>query len=147
MQNEKKLHLFLADITHDYVAMAMGSFPLGVGYVASALKSVFANEIEVDLFKYPGNLDQALKENRPDVYLFSSFTWNQNLNLFYAQKIKESFPDTLIIGGGPNISNDSQERLEFLKDHPYLDLFILGEGEIPACSIIRNYIDRKISGT
>ena len=141
MKTKSKLRLYFADLTHDYIALANGMFPLGIGYVASALKAILKDEIELDLFKYPNNLDEALKENPPDVYLFSSYMWNHNINLFYAKKVKELFPDTLIIGGGPNISSDMYERNKFLKDHPYLDLFILGEGEIPACNIIRDYID------
>ena len=141
MKNKNVLTLYFADLTHDYIALANGMFPLGIGYVASALKAILKDEIEFDLFKYPGNLDAALKKTPPDVYLFSSYMWNQNINLFYAKKVKELFPDTLIIGGGPNISSDMHERHKFLKDHPYLDLFILGEGEVPACNIIRDYID------
>ena len=67
--------------------------------------------------------------------------WNQNINLFYAQKIKELYPDTLTIAGGPNFSNDRDDRKIFLEDHPYLDFFIVGEGEIPSCNIIQNYIN------
>ncbi len=141
MKAKNNLRLYFGDLTHDYVALANGSFPLGIGYVASALKAIFKDEIEIDLFKYPQDLDNALKENLPDVYLFSSYMWNQNLNLFYAKKIKALSPGALIIGGGPNISSDPEERKHFLKDNPYLDLFVLGEGEIPVCSIIRNYID------
>ena len=90
MNTENKLRFYLADLTHTYIALANLSFPLGVGYVASALKTIFEDEIELELFKYPDNLEEALKENSPDVYFFSDYMWNQNINLFYAQKIGKS---------------------------------------------------------
>jgi hypothetical protein len=61
MNNKNKLRLYFADLTHDQIALANGSMPLAIGYVASAVKYIFEDDVELELFKYPDNLDQALK--------------------------------------------------------------------------------------
>ena len=40
MKTKNVLTLYFADLTHDHIALANGMFPLGIGYVASALKAI-----------------------------------------------------------------------------------------------------------
>ena len=105
MKNNNVLTLYFADLTHDQILIANAMFPLGIGYVASALKAILKDEIELDLFKYPCNLDEALKKNPPDVYLFSSYMWNQNINLFYAKKVKDGCYNTSIMSADFDFDN------------------------------------------
>ena len=48
----KPLKIYLVNLTHTHVALAHGTFPLGIAYVASALKDYFKDQIQLELFKY-----------------------------------------------------------------------------------------------
>lgn len=137
----RKLRVFASDLTHTYITLASGTFPLGLAYVGSALKQIFGNELDLELFKYPADLDEVLKSRKPDVFLFSSYVWNQNLNLEYAKRVKKCWPETLVVGGGPNISVDPTIRKNFLKTSNFVDFWIMNEGEIPACFLLDTYME------
>tara|TARA_Y100000031_G_C8233753_1_gene392198 strand:+ start:153 stop:2252 length:2100 start_codon:yes stop_codon:yes gene_type:complete len=140
-RNGNTFTVYLANLTHDDIALANGTFPIGVGYVASALKAYFQNNIHVEIFKYPGDLERAILAKVPDAFLFSNYVWTQYLPMSFARRLKERFPDTLIIGGGPNISKDAKKQEEYLKNNTYIDFYILYEGEIPACLVLKNYLE------
>jgi len=58
---------------------------------------------------------------------FSNYVWNTEYNKRLAKKIKERYPDCLILFGGHNVPPNN----DFLEEFPYIDLLIHGEGEIP----------------
>ncbi|MBT5470212.1 MAG: hypothetical protein HOK41_06380 [Nitrospina sp.] len=113
------LKVFISDMTHTYVALANGSFPLGASYVASYLKKVLGDKIDLSIFKYPSDLQENITNgNHPDVFMFSSYYWNQNLGLAFAEEIKNINEKTLVVTGGPNISKDMHKQKEFLESNP-----------------------------
>lgn len=138
---QKPFTVYLANLTHTYVALASATFPLGIGYVAAALKNFFKEDINVEIFKYPQDLEQAVKIKKPDAFFFSSYVWAHNLPSEFAKKLKEQNPGILIVGGGPNISKGLEEQEEFLQQNPYIDFFILYEGEGAASHLIKNYFE------
>lgn len=66
-----------------------------------------------------------LKIDNPCVCAFSNYIWNHEFNKVLAEKIKEKYPDCIIIFGGHQISTDSS----LLEECPYIDILIFGEGE------------------
>lgn len=76
------------------------------------------------------------------VYAFSCYLWNWEYNKTLAQKIKENAPESLIIFGGPQISNRPLET-NFFKQHPYVDSIILVEGEISFTTCLKNKLIGK----
>lgn len=64
--------------------------------------------------------------DKPYIAAFSVSMWNHNLSMAVAQKVKEKFPDCLIIMGGPNIPFQAKQ---FLCDNPFVDMTVRGEGE------------------
>ncbi len=56
---------------------------------------------------------------------FSNYIWNTQYNLTLARKIKEKYPDCIILFGGHNVSPDNS----FLEEYPFIDFLIHGEGE------------------
>ncbi|MDD4690032.1 MAG: DUF4080 domain-containing protein [Eubacteriales bacterium] len=58
---------------------------------------------------------------------FSCYIWNIDTVLRLAQIIKDARPNVKIILGGPEVSYDSEA---ILKEHPYIDYILCGEGEI-----------------
>ena len=61
-----------------------------------------------------------------DVVLFSCYIWNINFILETASMLKAVSPKTQIILGGPEVSYNYET---VLKEHPYIDAIIYGEGE------------------
>ena len=53
-----------------------------------------------------------------------------------AREIKSKNPETLIIFGGPNFPLDDPSREKWLKEHPEVDLYIIGEAEESFSKII-----------
>jgi putative methyltransferase len=66
----------------------------------------------------------------PDVCGFSCYQWNKNYNLTLAKKIKERWPNCLIVFGGP------ETNTAFL-NYDYVDTIISGEGEHALVEILR----------
>ena len=141
MIKAKPFKIYLANLTHTHVALASGTFPLGISYVASALKSYFGDRVEVEIFKYPFDLEEAIKKDPPDAYFFSTYVWTHYLTLAFARRIRAKYPEALIVGGGPNISMNEGKREAFLREHPEIDFFVINEGERPAVHLIKRYFD------
>jgi len=137
----KKLLFYGVDLTHNDIALASGTFPLGLAYTASAVKKKFGNDIDIKLFKYPQDLSTHLKKETPDFYFFSNYVWNQNLNLSFAKKVKSRSTNTLVVSGGPNLSKDTTKRRDFLLNNAFIDFWILQEGELPSCYLIKSYLE------
>ena len=65
---------------------------------------------------------------KPDVFAFSCYIWNYEYSKQLAKRIKEDYPECVIIFGGHSIPISQSE---LLRDLPYVDYLIHGEGEIP----------------
>lgn len=137
--SKTKLTIYLADLTHTDIALASGTFPLGIGYVASAIKQTLEDKVDIKIFKYPSALEEAIQEKVPDVFMCSNYIWNQNLCLSFAKAIKEMSDGTLVICGGPNISMEARKQEAFLRDNPYLDFYIINEGEYAASALLDTF--------
>lgn len=83
--------------------------------------------------------DKIMKQYRdPAVAAFSASIWNMNLNLAVAQRVKQKFPECLIIFGGHNVPEGD---ISFLKQHPFIDIAIRGEGERLFSDILERYAE------
>src|SRR5687767_4612381 len=79
-----KYKIYFADLTHTGVGINANIFPLGIGLVAAYAAREFKDEIDVDIFKYPDDLNQALSREMPDVLCMSNYAWNANLSYAFA---------------------------------------------------------------
>lgn len=103
--------------------------PYAVGTLIAAAKS---NE-EIDSFyefKEPIFIRKKVNEvfaeiTEPYLVGFSNYIWNHEYNRVLARKIKEKYPDCLILFGGHHISPD----ISLMETEEYIDLMIFGEGE------------------
>ena len=71
----------------------------------------------------------------PDVVAFSCFNWTFEYSKVLASKIKEKYPECLIVFGGHQIS----ENVDIFPELPFVDVLIYGEGEIPFRKILESY--------
>ena len=60
MESTKKLKIYLGDMTYDTVTLSTETFPLNIGFIASYCIKKFGNNVEITLFKYIEELEDAL---------------------------------------------------------------------------------------
>ncbi len=72
------------------------------------------------------NPEEAVKRLQdPYAIGFSCYSWNTEYNKAFAKKAKELYPDCIIMFGGHNVPPDDS----FLRELPYVDILMHGEGE------------------
>jgi putative methyltransferase len=74
------------------------------------------------------------KISNPDIIGFSCYVWNHNWNLTLAKKIKEKWPNCLIVFGGPSID-------EKWLNHKFIDVAMFGEGEEAWAKLLKMIVD------
>ena len=99
--NEGKFLIYLADLTHTYVTVDAKQSPLAAGYIAASALARFPEQVSVELFKYPEDLNEALGRRLPDMIGFSNYMWSENLCLAFAAEIKRRVPSVVVVMGGP----------------------------------------------
>jgi len=122
--------VFLAELTHTHITVDAKNTPLAIGYVGSYLKQELGPHVDIELFKYPTDLSTALGERMPKLVAFSNYMWNEELGFAFARRIKAVNPSVVTVIGGPNYPTDAAEQNAYMADHPEVDFFVDGEGEI-----------------
>ncbi len=79
------------------------------------------------------------------VCLFSSYVWNHSLNLQVAAKLKADNPGALIVFGGPHVPKYEGETEAFLLEHGFIDVAVLGEGEVALVQLLTVLADAEAS--
>ena len=72
----------------------------------------------------------------PDIVGFSCYVWNHNWNLTLAKKIKDKYPNCLIVFGGPSVNEE-------WTNYKFIDVAMFGEGEVAWAELLRLYQDNK----
>jgi len=71
---------------------------------------------------------------------FSCYLWNWEYNNALAKLIKAKFPQCLIVFGGPQVPDVSDD---FFIAHPYVDILVHHEGEFSFSDILLELLSRK----
>lgn len=136
----KPIMIYFADLTHTGPVMSAPFHPLGIGLIAAYLREQLGAAVEVELFKYPDDLNRALARRIPDVAGFSNYSWNCNLSYHFAERVKRARPETVVVFGGPNYGTSDWELEGFWRHRPSIDLHVVGEGEQAMVEIVRRLI-------
>ncbi|MDP6781549.1 MAG: cobalamin B12-binding domain-containing protein [Alphaproteobacteria bacterium] len=131
------MRIYFADLSHDTVGLATEVVPLNVAFVAAYAKQEFGDDIQVSLFKYLTELEDAIKRDPPDILAMSNYPWCHNVDLAAFRMLDRIRPDALRIMGGPNFPHAPEEQKEFLAQRPLIDAYIYLEGETPFANLIR----------
>jgi radical SAM superfamily enzyme YgiQ (UPF0313 family) len=142
MVNQMKFKIYLADLIYDVVKTNF-TVPLNIGCIAANAINAFKNDVEITLFKYPAELEKAIKTAPPDMMGFSNYSWNARLNLFFANLVKKNKSDAICVFGGPNIKIDPDGIYDFLKNNRVVDYYILHEGEKPFENLVKFILSKK----
>ena len=74
---------------------------------------------------------------------FSVYVWNYRLSLAIAEALKAADPKVLIVFGGPHVPDHAES---FLRDHPFIDLAVHGEGERVFLNILEQAGEKRWEG-
>ncbi len=129
--------IFFADLTHTAQGISAPTFPLGVSYVAAYAKQQLGKDFDFRLFKFPADLERALRENPPLALCLSNYSWNFELSYKLASHAKARYPGMAVICGGPNFPTNEAEQREYLAGHPAIDFYIQLEGELGTVDLIQ----------
>lgn len=61
----------------------------------------------------------------PGIVAFSCYTWNYEYDLLLAERLKEKYPEVIIVFGGHSVSQGGS----MLDDYPFIDYLMHNEGE------------------
>jgi tRNA A37 methylthiotransferase MiaB len=81
-----------------------------------------------------------------DIVGFSAYVWNLRISLEIARRLKAERPDRLVVFGGPQVPDRSED---FLRQNPFIDVVANGEGEQTFLNLLEAFPERdwsKIAG-
>ena len=124
--------ILIADLTHTgSKSYSPNLMPYPIGCIKSYLLeySTYSSELSVEIFKDPQKFSDAFFNKRPTVIGFGNYVWNLELSTDLAREIKLLNPNTLIVFGGPNFPLENKRREEWLRKRPFIDVYVVGDGE------------------
>ncbi len=127
--------IWLADLIHKQHRY-FRVMPLGIGHVASYAQGLFGDNYLFRFFKNPDNLAAETFKSKPLIAGFTNSTATLRLSYDMAVRLKKCHPETIIVMGGPNFSYLPGEQSKFLKNHPLVDIYICGDGEVPFSKLL-----------
>jgi radical SAM superfamily enzyme YgiQ (UPF0313 family) len=133
---DKPLKIYLGDLTYDTVAISTEAAPLNVGFIASYCLEKFGDKVEITLFKYIADLENAIIESPPDVLGLSNYCWSQNVSYEMFKLLSKNNPRALKVWGGPNFPVDLPSQKKFMKKFESIDAYIPIDGEVGFSNII-----------
>lgn len=131
------MRIALLDLNHRTRGVHTNTAPYAVGLIARHLRRTVAHPFDVRMFKDAEKALSACESWAPDVIGLSQYVWNSELNLHVAGLLKEKSPGSLVVAGGPNLDFSPARRKAFFEAHPYVDLCVPFDGEIPFAEAVR----------
>ncbi len=133
-----KKNLYFFQVNYSYGKSAHLPYTAGqLSAYAFADKNVADNYSLENIFFLREPIDKILeKVKNPSVAAFSTYIWNCNYNKEVARKIKEKYPECVIIFGGHHVAPGGG----MLEECPYIDYLLHGEGEIIFRRLLRSLI-------
>jgi len=136
-----KIKIYLGDLTYDTVSLSTDSFPLSIGYVGAYCKKEFGSKVEVELFKYIEELDDAIKKSPPDILGLTNYSWNEKIGIEMFKRGKKMNKNMLAVWGGPNFPIDLPSQKKFMSDNSHVDIYVPIEGEIGFANIVEKVLE------
>lgn len=134
------MRIYLADLVYDTVKTNY-VVPLNIGYIAAKLHAVLGSRVNIRLFKFPTELESALKSDPPDLLGLSNYSWNHRLNDVFLDLYARVKPDGISLMGGPHIRTEPEDIKAFLLARPNLGYYTPGEGELPTTRLVEALLD------
>lgn len=142
--NNPDIKIWLVDPTYTQQQISSESIPAAIGGIATFTEHYLKLRNPIRLFKYPEVFAKALNSEIPDIVGFSNYMWNSELSLALARRVKEISPRTIIVMGGPNYPVTKSEQEIFLRKHPEIDFYVIGEGELAFANLVATLINEGL---
>lgn len=136
----------MCDLTHDTIVLVSDTIPINIGFIAACTRKIYGDEVEIELFKYPGSVIEAIKQSPPDVLALSNYSWNSGLSERVAKLAKTGYPQTVTIQGGTNFPHKPPQQLEFLINRPHTDIYVELEAELSFPALIGRVLAARDGG-
>lgn len=140
------MRIYLADLGHNLVTATSDTYPLGVGNLAAYAQAHLDRKetVDVSIYKEPQELKAALDAAPADIVGFSSYSWNHNLAITFADYARRKNPDVVTLMGGPNFPLTDEEQDSWIRSLPEIDMHVRGptyEGERAFVTALQRYVD------
>ena len=125
---KKKNNIYMFQVSYLHGNSTFLPYTAGalIAYAKSIEELRESCEFKEPVFIRDNNIDEVVRRlEDPAVCAFSNYIWNHEYNKAVARKIKERFPDCVIIFGGHQMTSDE----ELLETEPEIDFMVFGEGE------------------
>ena len=135
--------VYLTNLRHNFEGvLSIDCMPLSVGYMKSVMDRELAGEsVASRVFAYPEALIEAMKAAPPDILMVSNYCWNEALGHHFLRVAKELNPRVLAVMGGPNIPVEPERQEAYVESRPWLDVYVVGDGDFVATDLVRRYRD------
>ncbi len=130
--SKRPLTIYLADLVHNQLMDGSYMFPLNIGFISAYCKQEFGDQVDIRLFKFPGDLIDALKNKTPDVVGFSNYVWNADINCRIAAQVVRETPEVAVVMGGPDFNGTPDGISEWFNQDGYkeiVDFYSVFQGE------------------
>jgi putative methyltransferase len=128
----KNLYLFQPQQTYEFDNRESHWLPYSVGCLWSYAQQndVIKSNINLaGIYCKRTPVSQVVDQlHNPNIAMFSCYIWNWEYNKTLAQKIKQRWPNCVVVFGGPQVTKRPVET-SFFSKHPYVDVIVNGEGE------------------
>ncbi len=133
---EKKA-IYLVDLTHNSpLGLGSDTMPLQLGLIAAYCLKVHGEAVDVQIFKFVDEFMDALNQNPPFIVGASNYVWNIDLSYQVISAIKEKYPETVTVFGGPNYPETYDEQVKWLEKYPSVDFYVFRDGELPFARLV-----------
>ena len=139
------MKIWLADLTYTQQSIASDVVPAAIGMIAEYTEQRLPLLEKIKLFKYPEDLSEELAKYPPNLIGFSNYIWNTSLSDSFMKQIKKIYPKTITVAGGPNFPTDKIEQEAYLRSRPWIDYYIIKEGEHAFSVLVENLINKVSS--
>ncbi len=146
------MKILLGDLFHTWSKGGVWTMPLNVGYVASYTKKMLKKneqiESDIKVFKDANKIITAIKKYKPQIVGLGYFVWNEEINKYVFDFIKNNFPEILTVGGGPrftNINANLNGAKEFFNKHNNCDVFVVNQGEKGFYKVAKTFYELNCS--
>ncbi len=140
------MRVYLADLGHNILTISSDVYPLGVANLATYAREHLRGNgaAEIRIFREPHDLQAAIDAAAPDIVGFSSYAWNHNLSVHYADYVRARRPEALTLMGGPNFPLTPEEQESWIRGMPQIDVHVRGptyEGERAFLNLLQRWAD------
>ena len=130
---KQNIYLFQVSYLHENSTFLPYTAGALIAYAKSIAELRDACNFKEPVFIRNNDLDEVVDRlEEPDICAFSNYIWNHEYNKAVSRKIKERYPDCIIIFGGHQMTADEA----LLETEPQVDFMIFGEGEITFSSLL-----------